>query len=298
MTARGVAGITLALVVTAFAEAASAQAAPPAITARRIHVITQDFAHSTCADCGVLVGGILGFEDRKRSESVARQFAFLESELPELDSRALLHEAFCRELAASADPMCAQVVVHDRPKSRDDARILVGPEGALLVTFAVEYMQGIGADGLRVIASISEPQADKPANPFLYLWYMTSPPGHVRASPLVPADQANAKQKAAREYWWTGSPSRIEKELRRAIADIAGMARIAVPHTGPDATDDQRKAWFQALPEVAELRAAGKTDCRGVMCGFRFIGVSEDRYWWAQPAEAIIIMSTPLVPER
>lgn len=296
---RAAIAIALAAVATPFASTSAAEPAQTAATQRRIHVITQDFVHVGCGDCGDLFGGgLLGWEDRRRVESVARQFAFLEAELPHVDVRALIHEAFCRELAGSTDPRCSQVVVFDRPKEREKGSIEVGPEGALLVTFAIEYLQGLGADGFRLIAGFGAPVPDKTTEPFLHLWYMTMPPKSVRASPLVPADQATAKQKVARDYWWAGSPSRIETELRRGIADIASMARIAVPRMGPDTSSDDRKAWYQSLPAVSELKAAGKTDCRGAMCDFVYIGVSEDRYWWAQHATALIIMSTPLVPLR
>jgi len=163
---------------------------------------------------------------------------------------------------------------------------------------AIEYMHGIGPDGFRIIASVAEPKAAGPTEPFLQLWYMTPPPKRIDATPMVAASAANAKQKVSREYWWAGTPSRIETEIRRGITDIAGIARVAIPHLGPDAADGDSENWWTSLPPVSELKAAGKTNCLGVMCTFKYLGVSDDRYWWAQPGVPTVIMSTPLVPEN
>lgn len=273
--------------------------APARVTARTVHVVVKDFTHTGCGDCGAFFGGgILGLEDRHRIESVAQQFEFLEAEIPGLNIRASLQEAFCRELAGSSDPACLDVVIHDRVPSREGARVPVGPNGILVIAVAIEYMHGIGPDGFRIIASVAEPKAAGLTEPFLQLWYMTPPPKRIDGTPMVAASAANAKQKVSREYWWAGTPSRIETEIRRGITDIAGIARVAIPRLGPDAADGESENWWSSLPPVSELKAAGKTNCRGVMCTFKYLGVSDDRYWWAQPGVPTVIMSTPLVPEN
>lgn len=123
----------------------------------------------------------------------------------------------------------------DRP-ARAEARVIAGPEGALIVTFAFEYLQGIGVDGFRVIAALGAPKPDRATKALFQVWYMTMPPKEIRASPLVTAEKASSRQKASRSWWWWAG------------------ARVAIPHLDPDAPDSVKGAWILSLPKVSEDR--------------------------------------------
>lgn len=278
---------------------ASAQSPADAAAWREpVAIFLQDYrAEKECANifadinigCAPITRALLAFDEKHFRARLEEQYSVLRSMLPELDIPKLVRETFCEKLAEIPEPDCATIDV-----VRASASGSAAPKYSLALRISINYYEEMGRRGLRVIIT---PQviegAATPLPPAFYVWYDTPAPDGLKGNPLA-RDATSSQDKAARDYWFEGAPSRLESELRQAMADTATLTRLMLAHHAQEANAPEFTAWWSKLPTLAELRAAGTLHCRGMQCRSPFISVGDTRLWYGPDSGSIVVRSAPL----
>jgi len=276
--------LAVALAATSVAHAID----QPPITGK-VFVFLQDAAPG-CENCGLLVGALVGAEDKVRAQAMARVNDGLLAAMPDLAIPKMVHESFCKKLFG-VDGLCDPVIIVDKGGS-DGAQPSIKPApGDMVVKFSIEFQR----NSFRVIASVSDVSAKGQVESLkLGAWYLTPPRTQLSASPFDLVSKRNeAKVQAARDYWLAGEPSFLQKELMRAIQEVPAIIRASTIALRTE-TDDFW-TWWKELPKVKTFMDARALKCKGYQCGLRYVDVSSDRIWHAESAGAIVVVSYPIV---
>jgi hypothetical protein len=234
--------------------------------------------------CGLLIEALLNIDEKRFRSRMTEQYRRLTAELPLLDLPALTREAFCTKLEL-ADEACVG------PKfigSEAVVRPVSFQPGSIVLRIGINLYQEGSRRGLRVIVTPHVVGADGvPQAPRFYAWYDSRAPRQLRGDPLEDPD--------AHAYWFAGSPSRMETELRRAMLDTASLIRLLLEHQADKLPGAEFSTWWESLPTLRSLRDAGTLQCRGMECRSRYVSVQGDRIWYApETVGAVVLSSTSL----
>jgi hypothetical protein len=261
--------------------------------AQHFFILLQDTASGECRNCGLLAkplfDGLIALDAKARRNDLAAQYSELKARLPALNVPDAVRAAFCEKLSLAPGAGCDRVtVISDQPAAKVAEPVANLASGDHVVRLSIEYARHMRFNELRVIAALSQVTPDhKLGKATLYAWYVTPGTEATPASPLEAASKAaTPKQQAARSYWFEGAPSRMENELLRAFAEIAENLRLSLPYVA-------NQSW-SSLPTLADLKAAGKIDCKGASCKFASLKATETRLSFVQMADAPVVMSVPI----
>lgn len=270
-----------------------------ASTSRTVRILLQDIDERGCDGCGALtslvISPLLALESSDRRKELARQYGVLGQRLPELDIPGTVRAAFCRHLSKDGTPDCPEVeIVGLVDQSRGHA-VADPATNILIVRLSIEYTRLMRFNELRIIAAFVHVDGNGAVGrPFLYAWYTTPGADATPANPLgSSAKTETAKQRAAREHWFSGAPTRMEREVRAGLEEIAAMSAAVLPQieaADPKAVD----TWLNSLKSLADVQSEGNFNCRGAACRMRTLGVAGDRIRTVQEANAVVVMSAPL----
>jgi hypothetical protein len=281
---------------------------PGAVTQRPVFVIVQDYSGSAIAT-------LLPSGNEKYLRKLSEDFDGLQAALPNVDILGLIRENFCRELAGAPADRCDQVSVSERRMAPRTVTASAGAASPLLVALSIEYaVDPIYADVLKIVATYAIHDAHKElrsglgqfkksADPVLQVAYYEAAPSELVGSPFriprKPSKKDLQKHAAARAYWLEGTPSRLEKNIRRALREVAEIGHVALPPLVPEAPEGAFAKWISGVPLASELRDSGKLECQKGGCEDRILRMDESRVWRVSRASLPrYIVSTALPAAR
>jgi hypothetical protein len=275
--------LVLALIPLFFA----ANAAVSAPITGKVIFVQQAFAPS-CDDCGILIQGLIQFEDRARAREMARINEEITTALSGTSLSNLLHPSFCKAIFA-LDGQCDRVVLLGPGDNNGNVPELKVEPNDIIVRLAVEFVR----NEFRVIGAVSTVEDGKIKSAALYAWYRAPPAAGLQAAPFDPVSNRNAASvAAAKEYWLTGNPSVLATELALSFDEVGAI--ISASTVALDPESGGFRAWWKELPTIKSLVEEGRVACKGFVCSLRYLKVTPDRIWHAQMADGVVIVSLPV----
>jgi hypothetical protein len=79
-------------------------------------------------------------------------------------------------------------------------------------------------------------------------------------------EKPSKKAEAAEAFWFSGTPSRYELAVQKAVRDFLDVTSIVYSHLRPPRMDIREFEWWRDLPRTLELKKQGLIDCAGHAC--------------------------------
>jgi hypothetical protein len=177
-----------------------------------------------------------------------------------------------------------QIITWTTPAS-EGAETAEPPSAPILVSLTIVFVDQVlfvGA-GVHFVAEGSRPRRNS-----IYIEHESYPAEPLNQSPWYrnPDRVSKADVKlhaAARAYWLTGSPNRVEAALHEAVDDIAQVVATALASAPVSNGLPNFEAWRMQLPRGKDLADQGLRACSSRACDRRYARVGERDWIVAKP---------------
>lgn len=232
---------------------------------------------------GLLPDLIVNAQEKHYQESIPKKLRPLQRSLPHLDFTAFFASRLhCLPLGDGSAP-CNPTSVIEGDESRLADAIRHGAGPTTLVDITIDYRgKGFSRRGFVLTYRYSEygtPASTQTDRAYTFLFFEPAPDG-LKGMPLDddPAGSGPSDDlRLARDYWFSGTPSRFEGLLERSASDFLLATNGVYAHLGPPRHDPSQESWWNALPRLGALRDSGQLPCRGMECRRPYLLMQEGR---------------------
>jgi hypothetical protein len=229
---------------------------------------------------GVIGGALIGAGDK----GVGRDYASLVSNVPNVNVEQALADAFaCVGLREEQRP-CREVRIIAPGITEISPAARGGGDLALIgVTLNFSIYKNL-FQAFAVVNFTTNDYERAPSQPIVVM-YEEYAPAEIDETPWYkdPEDVSESdvrRHAAAREYWLTGSPSKLEATTLGAITDVAGITSMMLAAARSTGAIPDLEAWVLQWPLASELAAAGTRECSGRRCrGVYYLKTTPERDW-------------------
>jgi hypothetical protein len=228
---------------------------------------------------GINTGIISAAADR----IVARTHASLFKETPNIDLHAELERAFaCVGLDEGQRP-CREVRVIDPASDEPLLPVEKGVGQLPWIAVTLNFMSYQTLFAAQVHLNFWTTDSEVAPQQQLIVYYEEYAPAGIDEAPWYkdPDDVSESdvrRHAAAREYWLSGTPSKLESTVLAAIADVAAITSNLLSTADAGQIPDV-EAWIESWPEASELAAQGLRECSGRRCRVRYVKTTPERDW-------------------
>jgi hypothetical protein len=188
----------------------------------------------------------------------AAKIAMFAEWLPDAALETKAREAFACAPIGAPDEACRTEA--QLPKSEAELRALL-ESGTVQRGFIVTFQPIMIPAGLSLRVPVQEVEWDadkatvKTVRTFMVMY--------CARVPRAMEDQEGVSEQQLKEFWLSGSPSRLSTEVDKGIRESAVLLEELLPNV--DAKGKIAQAW-RGLPKIGPLEKAGRVRCRGMPC--------------------------------
>jgi hypothetical protein len=230
-----------------------------------------------------LVGGVIGAVFTGTGDQrVERDYTSLVSSVPNMNVEQALADAFaCVGLTKEQRP-CREV----RIIAPGLTEISPAPRGGGdLALIGVTLNFSIYKNLFQALALVNFTTNSDVRSQQIIIMYEEYAPAEIDETPWYkdPEDVSESDVKrhaAAREYWLTGAPSKLETATSGTIADMAAITSMMLAAASSPGAIPDLEAWMLQWPLASELAADGTRECSGRRCrGVYYLKATPERDW-------------------